>query len=234
MLLFTGQLDPTKDKVYDVLEDIYRGMIDSFDPPAFHMGGDEIFFSCWNSSESLQQWMLARGWELVESDFLKLWGYFQEKAQERLDKVSNGNLPIILWTSELTEEPYASQYLDKSRYIFQVWATRDDPIIKNLLDDGYRIIISNHDALYLDCGYGSWASDDPIWCSPYHEWQKIYQIDLRQMGGSRMDQIYGAEATIWSESIDEFNLDSRLWPRASALAERLWSGEFSNLILTLN
>lgn len=92
-----GHLDPTKDELYDVLEDIYHEMMESFDPPAFHMGGDEIFFSCWNSSESLRQWMLDKGWGLNESDFLNLWGYFQEKALEKLDKCSAKNVPIILW-----------------------------------------------------------------------------------------------------------------------------------------
>lgn len=36
-------------------------------------------------------------------------------------------------------------------------------------------------------------------------------------------QIIGAEATLWSEQADHHTLDSRLWPRAAALAERLWS-----------
>lgn len=230
MLLFRqppcGHLDPTQDELYNVLEDIYREMIESFEPTAFHMGGDEIFFSCWNSSESLRQWMINRDWQLTGENFLKLWGYFQTNAQARLDKVSSGKLPIILWTSELTEEPHASEFLDKDRYIFQMWSTGDDKIIGRLLESGYRLIISNYDALYLDCGYGSWASDGYIWCSPYHEWQKIYQNSLNEMGGERLNQIYGAEATIWAESIDEHNIDARVFPRISALAERLWSSKF--------
>jgi N-acetyl-beta-hexosaminidase len=42
-------------------------------------------------------------------------------------------------------------------------------------------------------------------------------------GTELLPWIIGAEATIWSESIDEHNLDSRIFPRISALAERLWS-----------
>jgi hexosaminidase len=220
-----GHLDPTKDEVYDVLEDIYGEMIEAFDPPAFHMGGDEIFFSCWNSSESLRQWMTARDWQLDSEHFMKLWGIFQTRAQERLDRMSSGRLPLILWTSELTEEPHVSEYLDSERYIVQVWTEGGDERIQRLLEGGYKLIISNYDALYLDCGYGSWASDGYIWCSPYHEWQKLYQNDLNAMGGERVNQIYGAEATVWSETIDERNIDARVWPRASALAERLWSSE---------
>lgn len=67
-----------------------------------------------------------------------------------------------------------------------------------------------------------------IWCSPFHEWQKIYQNTMESFsdGPELLSNIYGAEATIWSESIDEHNLDSRIWPRISAMAERLWSSKF--------
>lgn len=200
-------------------------MIQSFDPPAFHMGGDEIFFSCWNSSQSLTEWMINKGWKLDHDGFLKLWGHFQTNALERLDKVGGSNLPILLWTSELTEEPFASEFLDKNRYVIQIWTEGGDEKIQRVLKSGYKVIISNSDALYLDCGFGSWAYDGHIWCSPYHEWQKIYNNDLDAMGGEYKDQIIGASATLWSESIDKHSLDAKAWPRASALAERLWTSE---------
>ncbi|XP_070509770.1 chitooligosaccharidolytic beta-N-acetylglucosaminidase-like [Chironomus tepperi] len=218
-----GHMNPIKDELYDVLEDIYREMLESFTPPVFHMGGDEIFFSCWNTSKPLQDWMLNRGLKLDHDGFLELWGYYQTNALARMNKVGGSKLPIMLWTSELTEEPFASKFLEKDRYVIQIWTTGDDSKIQRVLNSGYKVIISNNDAFYLDCGFGSWASDGLIWCSPYNEWQKVYNNDIDGMGGARIDQILGGSATIWSESIDEQNLDSKIWPRASALAERLWT-----------
>lgn len=157
---------------------------------------------------------------------MKLWGYFQDNALARLDKVNYQKVPVILWTSRLTEEPFLTKYLDKNRYIIQVWTKGDDPQVTTLLEKGYKLIISNYDALYLDCGFGGWVTDGNNWCSPYIGWQKVYDNRMETMGGPYIDQIYGAEAALWAEQVDEFSLDSRFWPRASAMAERLWSSEF--------
>ncbi|XP_055602206.1 chitooligosaccharidolytic beta-N-acetylglucosaminidase-like isoform X2 [Uranotaenia lowii] len=219
-----GQLDPTKDKVYDILDDIYREMNAMFyHSDVFHMGGDEVSISCWNSSVEIQQWMKSQGWGLEESDFYKLWNYFQTNALSRLDKSLKDNRPILLWTSHLTEEPYVDQYLNKDRYIIQIWTTGDDPKITKLLQKGYQLIISNYDALYLDCGFAGWVNGGNNWCSPYIGWQKVYNNDLKSIGGNRASQILGAEAALWLEQADHHSLDSRNWPRISALAERLWT-----------
>ncbi len=218
-----GQFDPTKDELYNVLEDIYREFWDMFGPvDFFHMGGDEVDFRCWNTSPEIKDWMKKQGWGTEDEDFMKLWNYFQVNALERLDKVTKQKLPIILWTSRLTEKPNLS-LLDKSRYVIQVWTTGDDPKLKTLLDEGYNVIISNYDALYLDCGFAHWVTDGNNWCSPYKGWQKIYDNDLNVMAGNKLKQVYGAEAVLWTEQADHNTLDSRLWPRLSALAERLWT-----------
>lgn len=116
-----GQLDPSKDALYPILEDIYREYYELFhDPDVFHMGGDEVSHACWNTSSEIQNFMKERGWNLQEADFMKLWNHFQSNALERLDKVAKRKVPIIMWTSHLTQVPYVDQYLDKSRYIIQV------------------------------------------------------------------------------------------------------------------
>uniref|UniRef100_A0A0A1WSJ6 Beta-hexosaminidase n=1 Tax=Zeugodacus cucurbitae TaxID=28588 RepID=A0A0A1WSJ6_ZEUCU len=219
-----GQFDPTVENLYPILEDIYREMFELFDPDVFHMGGDEVSVSCWNSSKRIQDWMLQKGWGLNESDFIRLWGHFQTEALKRVDAVAPSQQPTItLWTSHLTDVPYIDEYLDKERYNIQIWTTGSDSKIKDILKRGYRIIISNYDALYFDCGGPGWVTDGNNWCSPYIGWQKVYDNNLDNIAGEYKSQVLGAEAAVWSEQIDEYTLDSRFWPRASALAERLWS-----------
>jgi len=148
-----GQLNPTSEKVYEILEGIYEDMIEDFEQPdIFHMGGDEVNINCWRSANIITDWMLKKGWDLSDKSFYLLWNYFQEKALEKL-KIANGgkDIPVILWTSGLTNEE-ALQHLDPTKYIIQIWTTGQDKTIGRLLRNDFRIIFSNYDALYLDCG----------------------------------------------------------------------------------
>jgi beta-hexosaminidase Fdl len=63
-------------------------------------------------------------------------------------------------------------------------------------------------------------------CSPYRTWQTVYKHrpwDRMRLTAVQLKQILGGEACLWTEQVDESTLDSRLWPRAAALGERLWS-----------
>jgi len=60
------------------------------------------------------------------------------------------------------------------------------------------------------CPSGPWRDD------------KCHCYDLRGKADAAA-KVLGGEAPIWGEHIDASNLESRAWPRASAVAERLWS-----------
>lgn len=216
-----GQFDPTKPKLYDALEGIYKDMVQQFNPDVFHMGGDEVSISCWNSTHSIVKWMADRGWGRTEEDFMKLWNHFQTLALERFDKHTEEKLPIIMWTSTLTKKEYVEKYLPKERYIIQVWTAKKDPEIFELLNKGYRLILSNYDTLYLDCGYASWVGEGTNWCTPYKGWQSIYDNSPNIYNNA--NQFLGAEAALWTEQVDDTAVDNRIWPRAAALGERLWA-----------
>jgi hexosaminidase len=46
---------------------------------------------------------------------------------------------------------------------------------------------------------------------------------MEAIAGPYIDQIYGVEAAIWSESVGSATIDMKIFPRISALAERLWT-----------
>jgi len=141
-------------------------MIEDFQQPdIFHMGGDEVNINCWRSQNIITDWMLKKGWDLSDRSFYLLWDYFQERALEKL-KIANGgkNIPAVLWTSGLTNEDN-SKHLDPAKYIIQIWTLGDDPIIGKMLQNNFKIIFSNHDVLYLDCGWENIVKHSVVYSS---------------------------------------------------------------------
>merc|ERR1712228_955636 len=78
-----------------------------------------------------------------------------------------------------------------------------------------KVIFSNYDAWYLDCGYSSWVGEGNNWCSPYKGWQIVYDNSPREhyrnAGGERFreKQILGGEAAMWTEQVELRMLDQR-------------------------
>nr|XP_045625960.1 chitooligosaccharidolytic beta-N-acetylglucosaminidase-like [Procambarus clarkii]XP_045625961.1 chitooligosaccharidolytic beta-N-acetylglucosaminidase-like [Procambarus clarkii] len=225
-----GQLNLANPNMYLVLAQIYEEMAKLFTPlDLFHYGGDEVNLNCWNTTDEITAWMVANDFGLDADAYYKQWSVFQEKSRELLTTANNGvEVPGILWTSHLTEKGRVDQYLNKDKYIIQIWTNGSDPLIAELLQKNYRVIFSNYDAWYLDCGAGAWVGEGSNWCSPYKEWQKVYDNSPHDIardltGSTHKDLVLGGEAALWTEQVDDASLDTKLWPRGAALAERLWT-----------
>lgn len=230
-----GQLNLANPKIYDVLGDIYTEFVNLFGPiDLFHFGGDEVNLNCWNTTEEIVNWMIENDYGLSEDSYYGQWGVFQGKALQLLTEANGGQkVPGIMWTSGLTQAGRIEQYLPSDNYIIQIWTTETDPIIGELLEKKYRVIFSNYDHLYLDCGFGAWIGEGNNWCSPYKGWQAVYDNDPIKIASkftTTFDPalILGGEAALWSEQVDGEVVDSRLWPRCAALGERLWGNPDHN------
>ncbi|EFN52781.1 hypothetical protein CHLNCDRAFT_58755 [Chlorella variabilis] len=57
------------------------------------------------------------------------------------------------------------------------------------------------------------------------EWQRYYAVDPTDFQGTteQKDRVLGGTACAWGEFIDAVNSVNRVWPRAAAVSERLWS-----------
>lgn len=229
-----GQLNPANHKVYEVLGEIYKTYVEAFEPDMFHAGGDEVNFNCWGTSEEIIKYMKKRFGGLQGKHFYRLWAEFIMKSTEKLYEANNNKvLPVVLWTSYMTSRQYLNLYLNPRRHIIQIWSGERDRNIAHIIKSGFKTIFSNHDRTYLDCGYGNlYGGMGNNWCSPYKDWKTIYETDpleiLHRVHRMKItktirEQVLGQEAAMWSEQVDEHASEGKIWPRVSALAERLWS-----------
>jgi hexosaminidase len=85
--------------------------------------------------------------------------------------------------------------------VIQSWRGKES--LAEAAKKGYRGILSN--GYYLD----------HLDTAAFH-----YRNDP---GGDPSGHILGGEACMWTEYVDTETVDSRIWPRAAAIAERLWS-----------
>merc|ERR1712002_523808 len=172
----------------------------------------------------------------------------QNQNQNQNQHQNPRKMKAILWTSELTEEGNLAKYLDPEKYIIQIWSSVNDSVIAHLVDQGFQVIFTPYDTNYLDCGYGSWVGEGNNWCSPYKGWKTIYQMNpfnvLKKLNVtldsapattrnpirttvSPRELVLGGAVAMWSEQVDEHSVEAKVWPRAAALAERMWSNPTS-------
>ncbi|KRF78418.1 uncharacterized protein Dvir_GJ18228, isoform C [Drosophila virilis] len=207
-----GQLNPKNNHTYLILQRLYEEFLKLTGPTdIFHLGGDEVNLDCWAQYFN-------------DTDLRGLWCDFMLQSNARL-KLANGNEAlrhVVVWSSALTN----TKCLPNSQFVVQVWGGSTWQENYDLLDNGYNVIFSHVDAWYLDCGFGSWRATGDAACSPYRTWQNVYKHrpwERMRLDNKRRKQVLGGEACLWTEQVDENQLDNRLWPRAAALAERLWS-----------
>src|SRR6185437_15832482 len=87
----------------------------------------------------------------------------------------------------------------------------------------YHVIASFYTHWYLDVGHAQWFANNSK-LPAIHTWQHMYEHDpTRELTRSQIRMVLGGEVAIWSEMVNERNLDFLVWPRAAAAAERLWS-----------
>lgn len=228
----TGQLNPLHPKTFGVMINVLENVASIFPENFFHSGGDEILPACWKS-DSLIQSFLSTGGTL--SEVLEKFINFVFPFIVALDKTAIYWEDVIL-DNEIKVDP---SYLSPEYTIFQSWKNNTEST-KKIVQAGYRVIVSSSDYYYLDCGHGGFLGNDSLydqppeiqkaagggsWCSPFKTWQTVYNYDITEgLTEEEKELVLGGEVALWSEQADGTVVDARLWPRTSAMAEALWSG----------
>ena len=155
---------------------------------------------------------------MTADSYYRVWNDFNTEMHKIFVKANGGEvIPGIIASSKLTANSTLLQFVDKDKYIIQIRTKGSNEMIKNLLEAGYRVIFSKHEAWYLDCGFGAYVGEGNNWCSPYNEWQKVYDYNpMKVVDNLTFDSyvnkslIIGGEVALWSEQVDDHNIDSKV------------------------
>lgn len=200
-------LNVTAPAVWDFVQALY----DELDPLLvdrwIHIGGDEVWMDCWRNSSSMHAWMIQHNMtnevQVLEYFERQLLAYVTQQLQRR---------PIV-WQElfDLGLDLPPSTVID-------VWKEWD-------LSAREKATRVGHDVLLSACWYLDHLDED---------WRSMYRCDPRNFNGTRAQKahVIGGHASMWGERVDETDLVARVWPRASAMAEKLWTGNRTSAIMT--
>lgn len=169
----------------------------------FHIGGDENEGKDWDANSKIQEFKKKNNLKTNH----ELQTYFTMQLVPMLKKHGK---QLMGWEEILTKNM-------SKEAIIHSWRGPNEGVVggQSLVDaakKGYKTVLSN--GFYIDLMY-------PI--------ASHYLNDPMPKGADLSDEektrILGGEATMWTELATSATIDSRLWPRTAAIAERLWSSE---------
>ncbi len=189
-----GELDPTKESTYKFLDEFIGEMSEIFPDAYFHIGGDEVDGSGWKASPSIQAFMQKKGFKTNDD----LQAYFNQRL---LPIVQKHGKKMIGWDEILNPA------LPKD-IIIQSW--RGEESLSKGAVQGYTGLLSA--PYYLD---GEKTSEEMFLDDPIPADTKLT--------AAQQKKIIGGEVCMWAEQLFPGTVDSRVWPRTAAIAERFWS-----------
>jgi hexosaminidase len=190
-------MDPTRESTYKFLAKFIAEMSKLFPDAYFHIGGDEVDGKQWNANPKIQEFIRAHGMKNNQD----LQAYFNARLEKTLAK----NHKIMVGWDEILRPD-----LPKA-IVVQSW--RGQASLAQAVKLGYSGLLS----------YGYYL--DLMWSASRH-----YEVDPMSGAAGTLTpeektRILGGESCQWAEWVTPENIDSHIWPRNAAIAERLWSPE---------
>jgi len=192
--VFDPVMDPTRESTYKFLDTFIGEMAAIFPDYFMHIGGDENNGVEWKANPRIQTFMREHNLQ----DTAALQNYFNQRLLKILEKHGKH---MIGWDEILTPD------LPKD-IVVQSWRGFDS--LASGAKNGYQSILSAGYYLNLMSPAADHYLVDPL-------------PQANDLSPEQQERILGGEACMWTEQTSREDIDSRIWPRAAAIAERFWS-----------
>jgi hexosaminidase len=189
-----GELDPSNEKTYKFIDAFVEEMGQIFPDDYYHVGGDETEGKAWLANPRIKAFMDKKGFKTPA----ELQTYFNQRL---LPILAKHHKKMVGWDEILAPG------LPKDVMV-QSW--RGVESLSAGATQGYTGILSA--PYYLD-------HQDTA--------EQMFLADVvpadTTLTPDQQKLILGGEICMWAEQINPESIDSRVWPRSLAVAERFWS-----------
>jgi len=193
--VFDPAMDPTQESTFEFIGKFIGEMTTIFPDGYFHVGGDECNGKEWDANPRIKTYMREHGLK----DNAALQSYFTTRVQKLVTahhRIMEG------WDEVLGPET-------PKDVVIQSW--RGPKSLAAAARQGNRGLLSTGYYVDLNQSAAEHYLADPL------------AGDGASLTPEEKKRVLGGEAAMWSEFTTPEIIDSRVWPRTAAIAERLWS-----------
>jgi hexosaminidase len=186
-------MDPSREALYTFIDGFIAEMAPLFPDRYWHVGGDEV---------DARQWDTRRIREFRRTHRLRDAAALQAYFNQRLTRIlRKHNKRLVGWDEVIHPNLPTNS-------VVQSWRSVDQ--LARATNAGYLSILSA--PYYLDYIL---SAEEHYNADPVPQWTALTQ--------QQQALVIGGEACMWAEHVTAETVESRLWPRLAAVAERFWS-----------
>lgn len=222
--VMNATLDPSREEVYQFLDRLLGEMAALFPDRYFHSGGDEVNGAQWAQNPRIQAFMKTHNFKGKQD----LQGYFTERVRQILARHGK---TMMSWDEVLQPG------LDRN-VVIQAW--RSSKMVQKSAALGHPTIVSAGYYLNFELPAADHYAVNP-WDSRAQGTRKeaVQMVkgtpleayvtrdnvasDSPLLTPEEEQHVRGGIACLWSEFVWDDKQEMEAWPRAAAVAERLWS-----------
>lgn len=211
-MLVENSLNPSDEKVYAFLDDVFKEVAALFPAPYIHVGGDECYKGFWEKDPGCRA--LMEKLNIRHSEDLQ--GYFMNRVQI----IIKGYGKKTIGWDEVMEGGMSNEAV---LMFWRGWMAKD--LLPKVLKADYKVIFSPTSTNYFDYFQGEKTIEPPVYGGL--RLQEAWNFNPVPDGFNEKN-VLGGQSNLWTENVQNLkHAEYMTWPRAWATSEVLWDSKTS-------